>query len=222
MGFLQGISQCWWPGPTCQVNWDAWVAISTVILGLLAWCTAVAAKNIAQRQEENAARDRDAVGQIRGRLLFHEVVNLAAHVAYTQNYLHVSGIQPNGKVKDVEAMDTALRMAASNPLQLASDQIDHLHYFPDKIGHDLATLIGAVRTMNAGAQAVLESDFQRYLGGMNYEGDTEVDFAKLSKHLDNLFHLAQQFAEDFATYLGLPPRLFNKEDYLGPLKLRDD
>ncbi|WP_452093519.1 hypothetical protein, partial [Bacillus altitudinis] len=27
---MDGISQCWWLGETCAVNWNAWAAIGTV------------------------------------------------------------------------------------------------------------------------------------------------------------------------------------------------
>lgn len=30
MEFLQGFTECWWPGPSCKVWWEAWAAIGTV------------------------------------------------------------------------------------------------------------------------------------------------------------------------------------------------
>lgn len=219
MSFFQGFSQCLVPGPTCAVNWTAWVAIATVVLGWLAWRTSVAAKDIASRQEENAVRERDALGQIRGRLLLNEVTALQGYIARTQNHLHLADMNARGYVRNAEAMDKALSMATANPLPLSSAEVDNFHYFPDQIGHDLATLLGWVQTMNVCAREILDSGFdaRNINGGMQYVGPTNEDVVRLSRFLHDFFGLSQTFATEFASYLGVKVKSVEPDNYLGPI-----
>jgi len=49
MEFLQGFSECWWPGPTCRVQWSAVGAMAQAVLSALAILAAWALQEREQR-----------------------------------------------------------------------------------------------------------------------------------------------------------------------------
>ncbi|MBB3822273.1 hypothetical protein FHT03_001044 [Xanthomonas arboricola] len=91
MGFLDGVSECWWLSSNCVINWDAWSAIGTVAATGVALFFGVQSVELQARVRRS--RERIAVGLIRaiGERLFDEVESIGANEGVSRGQWDVGG-----------------------------------------------------------------------------------------------------------------------------------
>lgn len=153
-------------GALASVVVGAGAAAATVWVALLAHRTskratqiAVRATEIAQQQHDEAVNLRLANARIVGRIVFHEVASLPLriHAIYLLSANAMStgtGFTP--AVVDAGALQTTLQRSRSSLLPASEKSEDRIHTLPNKLGDDLATLIGFSRTLKETSGALLE------------------------------------------------------------------
>lgn len=222
--FARGFTDCWWPSSTCRVNWDAWsgvggilAAIGTVVLGFLAWRTAVKAKEISERQQYLAERESTQRSKVRGRLLLNEITALHKYFVMKQNELHLIGISKGGHTRSPSEIINWLASLQQNMLPLSTAEIDNFHFFPEDIGNDLATVIADMETLRVLAKSICDKGFDVNLSGATYADGDDSDFVKLSEFIHFMYGLTKQFGKDFSEYVGVPAPGNDDPEYLGPI-----
>ena len=210
---------------------SGWGAIATVVVGAGAaaatvWVALLAhrtskeatqiadrAAKIAQQQHDEAVNMRAANARIVGRLLLNEVCDLPQRL-YT---IHVrSGWTTIKFVGQEKAAFTAMNVKEAleesrRPLLPGAEKSEsRIHTLPDRLGADLATLIGYSRTLNATSDALIES-----LSAITEEQSTEIaEFIYSSRagavesyrgYVAMFCNQSIEVANDFRKFVGLPP-----------------
>ncbi len=117
------------------------------------------AAQIAQQQHDEAVNLRKANARIVGRLLLNEVCDLpqrlyTIHVRSGRLTFHIPG--QVGRTFDVSNIEQALQESRRPLLPGAEKSESRIHTLPDRLGDDLATLIGYSRTLRATSDALVE------------------------------------------------------------------
>ena len=222
--FAKGFTDCWWPSSVCRVNWDAWAgvagvlaALGAVVIGLLAWRTAVKAKEIAERQQQLAEREAIQRSKVRGRLLLNEIAALHKYFVVKQNELHLVGVSKNGYTNSPNEIIFWLNSLQENVLPLSTAEIDNFHHFPESLGNDLATIIANMETLRVLAKKISDEGFDINLNGATYVSGDDSDFIKLSEFIHFMYGLTKQFGREFSEYVGVSVLGDDDPEYLGPI-----
>ena len=224
MDFLQGFTGCWWPGPRCHVDWGAWAAILTGVVGYLAWRTSKRAVQIARQQHDEMVLTRNENARILGRLLVVEIRALPARLDYILRAWDGAIDWKNScAIKNGTALEAALAESQLSVLPTAEKSETRIHNLPDHIGADLATLISLSRAMNHIAGRVAA---RLRPPGFNPEGrpsylyaGDQADFDNLASQIRDFRDLSVSFVPEFDEFVraGFPEvQAMTKRDTVKP------
>lgn len=129
MGMLQGFTECWLLGATCQVDWTAWSAVATAAAVGVALLTSRWALDAERRAREHsdakAAAEDTALAERLAAVFDHELWMLIGQLEFLGHHLSV-GIQQ----RDLASLRSAL--AGGVPLQalkLMSENTEQFRVF---------------------------------------------------------------------------------------------
>jgi len=147
----------------CAVFWAGWGTIATagvgfltLLVAFLAWRTSRQAARIATNQHQDSVALREAQARIVGRLLLHEVLGLPAKLRYhTAELDSLDTLDPEA-ITDWASVQKAVSGLKEPLLVNAEISAEQIHYLPDSLGADLATMISHSRDINAAARHIDE------------------------------------------------------------------
>ncbi len=153
-----GFAECLSMKAECSTFWAGWGAVATgavgvvtVIVAILAWRTSRQAAAIAAKQHQDSQVLWKAQARIVGRLLLHEVTALPRKIEYYAAELDALPDVPSGTSRDWRAVQKAVERLVDPLLPNAEAIAEQIHYLPDRLGADLATMISHSRDINAAA-----------------------------------------------------------------------
>jgi len=142
----------------CATFWAGWGAVATgavgvvtVIVAVLAWRTSRQAAAIAAKQHQDSQLLWKGQARIVGRLLLHEVTALPKKIEYYASQLDALGNLDPDAIRNWQAVQNALSHLAEPLLPDAEASAERIHYLPERLGADLATMISHSRDINAAA-----------------------------------------------------------------------
>lgn len=145
----------------CATFWAGWgviataaVGVVTVVVAFLAWWTSRQAANIASNQHRDSIALRKAQARIVGRLLLHEVTSLPAKVRYHVAALDALETEGASGLQKLAALRMAVDALTEPLLPSAEASAEQIHYLPDWLGADLATMLSHSRDINASARHI--------------------------------------------------------------------
>ncbi|MEB2184378.1 MULTISPECIES: hypothetical protein [Xanthomonas] len=238
MDLLQGFSQCWPLGATCQVNWTAWATVAsglfgalTAVVGWLAWKTSqraaaisASAVEIAAQQHRETVRLREDTSKILTRLLLEEVSSLPIRVAMVRrSWEHsikwggVDGAAP--RISDGKRFEFALQEASRSFMPSAEQVQERIHNLPDHYGANLATLIGGSRTLNDMAHRIKgrlrpPTPIPGTRADIPAYASDPFDFLMVRNYLSWLFDFSKGYANEFRALAGIELIDFSGSDYM--------
>jgi len=238
-----GVSPCMTPGQgDCVVWWDAWavvvggsavaIAVAALIvawvgigvttasafavwkLGVTANYASAEATRIAKQQHDAEMKLREENARIIGRLLLNEVSQVPIRVAAIYRAC-VAAIAWDGHAKIVKenALRFMLQETADTLFPGAEAVEARIHVLPDGLGADLATLIGAGRTLNdisrrmKGRTTFSVQNGKGKASPARYSG-MEDDFAFIRDQLAFIHESSVDFSGDFRKFVGVPPEKY--------------
>lgn len=215
---------------------SGWGAIATVVVGAGAaaatvWVALLAhrtskeatqiadrAAQIAQQQHDEAVNMRAANARIVGRLLLNEVSDLPQRL-YT---IHVRSGRMTFKIPGQEKteftvtnIEQALEESRRPLLPGAEKSETRIHTLPDRLGDDLATLIGYSRTLNATSDALIEhltaltEGQPPEIAQMIYKSRAGA-VESYRGYVAMFCNQSIEVANDFRAFVGLPPYDYSK------------
>ncbi|OBR78770.1 hypothetical protein A7D35_02855 [Xanthomonas arboricola] len=176
------------------------------------------AAQIAQQQHDEAVNMRAANARIVGRLLLNEISELPQrlhliHLMSGRLTLRIHGQQRLSFA--VNNIEQALEESRRPLLPGAEKSESRIHTLPDRLGDDLATLIGYSRTLNATSDALLE-DLRVLTNNQPsevvqriYEGRASA-INSFRGYVAMACNQSIQVANDFRRFVGLPPYDYSK------------
>lgn len=210
-------------------NLADWVAVgvgvaatvATTTVAWLAYKTSEQAKEaageatrIAKQQHDSEISLRTENARIIGRLLLNEVSQVPIRVAAIYRAAHAS-IKWNGlaAIKSESALKYLLE-EGGDPLFPGAEAVEErIHVLPDSLGADLATLIGASRTLNDSvrrmkgrARFTVLRENARSTPAL-YAGK-EDDFVFVREQLEFIHGLSVGFAKDFRNFVDVAPQAY--------------
>lgn len=196
-----------------------WIAgLATVTVGVLAWRTsrrateiANEAKHIAEQQLDDAKRLRDERARIIGRLLHVEITLLPTRARAALIAMDKAIDWATGTVKNATALSASLD-SFDESLLASSEQVEEqLHYLPQGIGADLATLIGYVRSLRQAASMIRAQAHQVQFprAAVLFSGSSS-QLQSFLKQQYALTDMAVTFAPEFQEFVGVPQRPYEQ------------
>lgn len=188
-------------------------AVATTFVAVLAHRTSKRATEIAEKATEIAAQQhgeavklREENARIIGRLLLYEVAALPAHLdALAAAWEDAISWNTPEKITNGKQVIRVLEGVSRSLLPGAERVEERIHNLPDSLGADLATLIGGGRTLAEIAATIAPRVIHPTMangGQFRYSGDGE-NFALLRQQLRWLLGLSEEFAKEFATFVGV-------------------
>ncbi|MCF5089814.1 hypothetical protein GIW57_06430 [Stenotrophomonas sp. PA-6-5C] len=105
---------------------------------------------------------------------------------------------------DMEVRTDAVRRTCSSFLPGAEKLQDRLHHLPNKIGDDLASLIGYSRTLNHLAQRCLDAT-QRTVNPAQAQNALLMEVGSVRSYIELFQEAAIPFANEFRAFVGIEP-----------------
>ncbi|GEM_PF-1550219 len=156
-----GFAECLLMKPECATFWAGWGAVATsavglvtVVVAILAWRTSRQAAAIAAKQHVDSQVLWKAQARIIGRLLLHEVSALPKKIEYYASELDALPSLDPDAIRSWKAVQNAVERLTDPLLPNAEISAEQIHYLPDRLGADLATMISHSRDINAAARHI--------------------------------------------------------------------
>ncbi|UYB51203.1 hypothetical protein OCJ37_14535 [Xanthomonas sp. AM6] len=218
MDWIYGLSRCWSLSPTCGIDWEAWSAILTGAVGLLAWRTSLEAKETAKRATEIAAAQhdevqsqRDGTARIIAHLLVAELTGLPIKIE--GGLLAVRGARLSFEEDPRRGMPYPFRVAEIafdiaprvERIQLPGAELaePRLHTLPPGLGNKLSLLMSLVRELHVAAN-VITKPIVRHEGRCYYlERSAPETFEALEVMLLKVYADAVGCAHALQAYVGM-------------------
>jgi len=211
-----------------EAAWGNWADWAAVVVGLGAaagtiWVARVAnrtsaraaeiaedAKAIAKQQRDEVVALQKANAEILGRLLLHEISSLPARLNSVLAEVSRSVSVKDGKIQidNPDRLEEIFRDTKFSMLPESERVLDRIHDLPDRLGPDLATLIGHCGTLKDMAyrmHARVAPNDRQHIGQWYpkiYKGRPD-DFELLEEHLKFFKDLSIQYANRFRGFVGV-------------------
>lgn len=199
--------------------------VATTIVAILAYRTsrqatsiAAEATRIAEQQHLEVVGIRDGNARIVARVLVHEVSGLPMELYVLHQ--HCKEVLDRGAPrndKDIAFLERTFQLGARSLLPGAEKSEDRLHYLPEKLGDDLAVLIGYSRTLSDTCQLLLSqvqvrnrpdhvpAEIRVFAGSMD-------QIESLKKYVEMFSAYCMETAVSIREFSGAQPHDFSKAE----------
>ncbi|AWH17310.1 hypothetical protein C1922_08310 [Stenotrophomonas sp. ZAC14D2_NAIMI4_7] len=199
--------------------------VATTFVAVLAYRTsrqatsiAAEATRIAEQQHLEVVGVRDGNARIVARVLVHEVSGLPMELYILHQ--HCIEALARGTPKndeDVAFFERTFQLGARSLLPGTEKSEDRLHYLPEKLGNDLAVLIGYSRTLSDTCQVLLSQvkvrtrpdhvprEIKVFAGSMD-------QIESLKKYVEKFSAYCMETAANIREFSGAQPHDFSKTD----------
>ncbi|WP_329914070.1 hypothetical protein [Stenotrophomonas sp. SMYL86] len=205
-----GFAECLSMKAECATFWAGWgvlatgaVGLVTVLVAVLAWRTSRQAAKIAANQHQDASALKRAQARVVGRLLLHEITALPEKLRYHIDTLEAVYTDTEKSVLRLRDLRSAVSALTEPLLPSAEASAEQIHYLPDWMGADLATMISHSRDINAAARHISAHIHTRSHGGIqgmratySYTGRANA-LPALRGQLEFVASIAPKFVKEF-------------------------
>lgn len=183
-------------------TWAA--AVGTIVIGVLAWRTAIQATRIAQLQHAHETKERSESARITGRLLYNELSIFPDRMVEMLRALTAAvDWQNQNQVVNATALKHALRELETTLLPNAEAVLDRIHHLPQSLGADLASLISVTRSLQATAHVSAGRTIDFATGSALYAGNL-MELTHLHKQVSLIVDLSMGLAHEWQDFVGVP------------------